>query len=691
MKKAAIPMSENADPLTLLASPADVAEWNGQGLPSDRVSIENGAISTFAERWPVMIDPQLQGVVWVKEKESQNNLALTRLGNKDLLQKMERALENGWTVMIENLQESLDAVLAPIIGRQTIKKGRNFFVKVGDKEVEYSPKFKLYLHTKLANPHYPPEIQAECTLINFMVTEDGLEDQLLAKVVTKERPDLEEEKSSLIKQQNEFKIKLKELESGLLRQLAEAQDDITENIELIESLEDAKRLSIEISEKVAVAQETEVRINEAREEYRGVANRGALLFFALGEMFKVHSFYHYSLSAFTAVFLRAIDWAGKKYIGSPIHVPKQIALCSGKNAFQRFRTVQLLLRAGAKGFMGADDEKGPGKPSTDRELDLQARLLDLIESITYQVFNFCRRGLFDKHKLLFTASVVFKVMVRMKQLDPDEVSFITFGKRSLNPPPLHHDMAAWCSDLAWAGAHAAQEIKAFEKLCADMEAEQNKWQAWITDERPEDKPLPGDYDKITPFQKMILVRQLRPDRLTGAMRMWVGDVVGKKFILEEQFDIFGIYRESAPETALYFYLFPGADIVADLTPLMNAKGFTTENGKFINISMGQGQEVVAEQALDRCMKEGGWVFLQNIHLMSQWVKKLERKLEASQDPDTHKDFRCFLSAEPPGLPLTQTIPEAILQNSIKISNEPAQSLRQLLFRAWTNFDQSTLD
>ncbi len=693
LQKNHIPMSPNADPLALLASAAVVAEWNGQGLPSDRVSIENGAISTFAERWPVMIDPQLQGIVWVREKESVNNLQITRLGNSKLLSTMERALEAGWSVMIENLQESLDAVLAPVIGRQKIKKGRNYFVKVGDKEVEYHPKFKLYLHTKLANPHYPPEIQAECTLINFMVTEDGLEDQLLAKVVTKERPDLEEEKSFLIKQQNEFKIKLKELEAGLLRQLAEAQGDITENIELIESLEDAKRLSIEINEKVAIAQETEIKINEAREEYRGVANRGALLFFALGEMFKVHSFYHYSLSAFTSVFLRAIDWAGKKYLGAPIHVPRQLELCStsGGNAFQKFRTAQLLLRAASKGFVGGDEEKGPGKPSTKVELNLKARLVDLISSITYQVFNFCRRGLFDKHKLLFTTSVVIKVLVRTKLLDPDEVTFIMLGKRSVTPPPMHIDMQAWCSETAWAGAHALQDMKVFEKLCSEMEGEMTKWQAWMVDERPEDRPLPGDYEKATTFQKLLLLRQLRPDRLTGAIRTWIAGAMGQRYIDQEAFDIFAIYRESMPETALYFYLFPGADIVADLTPLMNAKNFTIENGKFINISMGQGQEKVAEQALDRCMKQGGWVFLQNIHLMSLWVKALERKLEQSFEADTHKDFRCFLSAEPPGLPLQQSIPEAILQNSIKISNEPAQSLRQLLLTAWNNFNQSHFD
>jgi dynein heavy chain len=90
------------------------------------------------------------------------------------------------------------------------------------------------------------------------------QDQLLAKVVTKERPDLEEEKTELIKQQNSFTVKLKQLEDDLLRKLAEAQGDITEDVALIESLEDAKRTSIDISEKVVVAKETEVIINKAR-------------------------------------------------------------------------------------------------------------------------------------------------------------------------------------------------------------------------------------------------------------------------------------------------------------------------------------------------------------------------------------------------------------------------------------------
>lgn len=58
--------------------------------------------------------------------------------------------------------------------------------------MEYNAEFRLILHTKLANPHYKPEMQAQTTLVNFTVTRDGLEDQLLAEVVKAERPDLED-------------------------------------------------------------------------------------------------------------------------------------------------------------------------------------------------------------------------------------------------------------------------------------------------------------------------------------------------------------------------------------------------------------------------------------------------------------------------------------------------------------------
>ncbi|XP_029655176.1 dynein beta chain, ciliary-like [Octopus sinensis] len=135
----------------------------------------------------------------------------------------------------------------------TISYNEGKAIKIGDKEVEYGKTFKLILHTKLANPHYPPEIQAQTTLINFTVTPDGLEDQLLAAVVSKERPDLERLKSDLTRQQNEFKITLKELEDSLLARLSSAEGNFLGDYALVENLETTKRTAIEIEEKVAQA------------------------------------------------------------------------------------------------------------------------------------------------------------------------------------------------------------------------------------------------------------------------------------------------------------------------------------------------------------------------------------------------------------------------------------------------------
>jgi dynein heavy chain len=103
--------------------------------------------------------------------------------------------------------------------------------------------------------------------------------------------------------------------------------------------------------------------------------------------------------------------------------------------------------------------------------------------------------------------------------------------------------------------------------------------------------------------------------------------------------------------------------------------------------MGQGQEKTAEDCLTDAAKYGKWIMLQNVHLMITWMKGFERKLEIAVAEDCHADFRCFISSEPPPLPDMDIIPEAILQNSIKIANEAPQNLKANLRRAFSKFDQ----
>lgn len=131
--------------------------------------------------------------------------------------------------LLENIGEEIDPVLEPLLLKQTFKQGGSTCIKLGDQIIEYSLDFKyyilyisfrdntkhfietieilkrFYITTKLRNPHYLPETSVKVTLLNFMITSEGLEDQLLGIVVARERPELEEEKNALILQSAENK------------------------------------------------------------------------------------------------------------------------------------------------------------------------------------------------------------------------------------------------------------------------------------------------------------------------------------------------------------------------------------------------------------------------------------------------------------------------------------------------------
>lgn len=150
----------------------------------------------------------------------------------------------------------------------------------------------------MANPHYKPEMQAQTTLINFTVTRDGLEDQLLAEVVKAERPDLEDLKAALTKQQNDFKIMLKSLEDDLLSRLSSAGANILSDTALVENLETTKKTAAEIEQKVAEAKITSQEIDVAREYYRPAAARASLLYFILNDLNTINPIYQFSLKVF---------------------------------------------------------------------------------------------------------------------------------------------------------------------------------------------------------------------------------------------------------------------------------------------------------------------------------------------------------------------------------------------------------
>merc|ERR1711871_302763 len=98
----------------------------------------------------------------------------------------------------------------------------------------------------------------------------------------------------------------------------------------------------------------------------------------------------------------------------------------------------------------------------------------------------------------------------------------------------------------------------------------------------------------------------------------------------------------------------------------------------------------AEAVVEQFAKEGGWVMLQNCHLMQSWVPKLERLLEIVQE-GAHPDFRCFVSAEPPPIPSWKNMPESLMQGSVKVANEAPSDIKSNILRSWANFSHDRIE
>ncbi|XP_069077648.1 dynein axonemal heavy chain 11-like [Pleurodeles waltl] len=627
-QKVLIPMTEGLDPISMLTDDATIAKWNNEGLPSDNMSTQNGTILTNCERWPLLIDPQLQGIKWIKSRYG-SNLKVIHLGQRGYVDIIEQAVVVGDPVLIENLEETIDPILDPLLGRHTLKKGR--YIRVGDKECKFHHKFRLILHTKLANPHYKPEIQAQTTLINFTVTRDGLEDQLLADVVNLERPDLERLKSELTKQQNYFKIELKMLEDELLTRLSAAESNFLGDTLLVEKLETTKHTAAEIEMKVLEAKFNEVKINEAREHYRPVAARASLLYFIMNDLNKISPMYQFSLKAFNMVFRKAIQQA-------------------------------------------------------DPSEDVRIRVTNLIDRVTYLTFIYISRGLFERDKLTFTAQLAFQLLIMNKEIDARELDFLL----RFNIDHSYNCPLEFLSNSAWSAIKTMSFMDEFRGLDRDIEGSPKRWKKVVESECPEKEKLPQEWKTKSSLQKLIMMRALRPDRMTYAVRNFVEEKLGKKYVERRKTEFAKSFSESSPASPIVFILSPGVDPLKDVESLGNKLGFTIDLGKLHNISLGQGQEVIAEIAMEKASKEGHWVILQNIHLVAKWLSTLEKLLEKYSE-ESHSDYRVFMSAEPPPSPKEHIIPQGILENSIKITNEPPTGMRANLHSALDNFDQNILD
>ncbi|KNC55366.1 dynein heavy chain [Thecamonas trahens ATCC 50062] len=613
---------------SILAKPVTIRNWNLQGLPTDEFSAQNAVLATLSGAFPLMIDPQGQANKWVRSMEEESGLVVVKLGEPDLLRSLETAVRQGLPVLIEDVGEELDPALDSLLLKQFTHQGPRVLVKVGDAEVDYDPGFRLYMTTKLSNPHYLPEVCIKVALINFTVTLSGLEDQLLGDVVSLEAPELEAKRVDLIVSLAADKAELEDIENNILRLLANAEGVLEDEV-LVNTLQAAKASATSIAARVIESERVEKEVELARDQYRSVAVRGAVLFFVLVDLSKVESMYDYALSLFKErMFLAAI-------------------------------------RATVTPADGEGAEGGEGETQA-----LETRLTALLGAITSSVFVNVSRGLFVEHKLLFSSLIAVKVLVHAGAIRGDELNFLLrAGAREMDKLPAmprapNGLVPAWLTAKMWAlVSELEQSVANFAGFSEQVAGELAAWESFVHSPDPMRAPVPVSMP-LNAFQKLLVLRVFRPDALARGMASFVSSTLGAEFA-------------GAPAFAL--------------SEVADESSRARDEDELYDLSLGKGQGPIAEDLIARAAESGGWVFLQNCHLASSWMPELERLVNELAsgvvgEIEVHPRFRLWLSSLPSG-----AFPVPVLQSSLKITFDPPRGIKANLLAALGELDEEEFD
>jgi len=391
-----------------------------------------------------------------------------------------------------------------------------------------------------------------------------------------------------------------------------------------------KTKSKEVNEKLVESKERRIEINETREKFRPAAARGAVLYFCIVEMTMVNWMYNTSLAQFLGLFYSSIDNAKKDKL-------------------------------------------------------IKQRVENIYEEMTWRVYRYISRGLFERDKITFKIMICSKILIKDNKLTSSDVSMFLKAGAGIDD---RNKIFTWMDDKQWLNLKALskhrfnnENLQFFKDLPDRIQRNNDEWKMWVDSDNPETERVPDYEEKIRAdqgiggFIHLCLVRCLREDRTLLASNQFIKDVLGDDYVKPVTDKVEDIYGESVPGVPVLYLLSTGAD------PTDTIQEYAKKHRKWPvqAVSMGEEQDIPAQKLIDQGMNNGEWAILSNCHLSLDFMAKIEEILQAgAKDKPIHPEFRLWISCEPhPEFPLS------LLQMAIKCTIEPPKGIQAGIFRTFT--------
>ncbi|KAJ9468402.1 Dynein-1-beta heavy chain [Diplonema papillatum] len=571
-------------------------------------------------------------------------------------QAVDHAMERGDPLLITRADSAIDPYLTPILQKKYTESyfgnGLCHIVLGPDRVLPYKPSFKLFLATDSPSTiGLPTEAWALCNVVNFSVTAEALEAQLLSQFVATERPKWEEARLSALSVIASSKKLTLSYEDQTLAELDKcAAGDILDNASLVKNLQKIRQTAAFVERQIVTSDERAAAAQKERERYTPVARRAASLYFLTNHLSALDPMYQYSIAAVKRV------------------------CCA---------TVR------ARRASNDDDQPPP--------LD-DAHVASLVTSVTSAVHAYISLGLTAAHRAAFTLCMAASTQLKEQLLAPSDWKLLfsppSQATREALAAKLSTDIPFWMDTVTWQKLAVLQAFDSrgnLANLSEHVSQQSVRWQKWLQSENPfrEQAPLPG----VTDFQALQLLLCFRPELGYAHTECYAKRVLGEDFASakEEAAGVGGVLGAGPDggESVVLFITSRDGDPYQEV--LRAAKARNLRAGQVHKVSCGQGQDAALKSAWEVCKATGDWLYLENAHIAPQEL--LYDMVQSAQafpgvkDTKTPGTPRATANAAGLGFKLFLTAPSAggvspsVIRAAVKVQRETATAVRATMVRA----------